>query len=117
MIQTEDPTTWITANGVIAGVSVTQYENTDGLKWRIFGTCNACGLCENPPETVPSVVIQKNRKIAEGEQGFWERTLVWHKQPGEPGAVEELEFNDRKDIPMTPHINKIQGCALEGEYL
>ncbi len=117
MIQTQDPTTWITANGVIGGVQVVQYENTDGLRWRITGTCNACGLCENPPEKVPSIVTEKNYSIVDGKEIIWERTLIWHKNPGEPGAVEEVAHENRKDIPMTAYVNEIEGCTLTGEIL
>jgi hypothetical protein len=117
MIQTQDPTTWITANGVIGGASVVQYENTDGLRWRITGTCNACGLCENPPEEVPSVVTEKNYRYVDGVEVVWERTLIWHKTPGEPGAVEESLFGNRLDIPMTPDVNDEPRCTLNGEWM
>ena len=117
MIQTEDSTTWITANGTIGGVSVTQYENTDGVRWRITGTCNACGLCENAPEEVPSMVTEKNYRIVDGKKEIWERTLIWHKEPGNPGAVEDTSFVNRKDIPMTVYVNEIEGCTLTGEIL
>ena len=117
MIQTEDATTWITANGVIGGVSVTQYENSDGQKWRIFGTCNACGLCENPPTVVPSTVTEKNYRVVNGKEEIWERTLIWHKEPGNPGAVEDATFGNRKDIPMTPKVNEEIGCSLTGEWM
>jgi hypothetical protein len=112
---TVDPTTFI----VRQGDDELEYLNTDGKRWRVRGVCNACGLCEVQPETVPSTVLHTNVAVdADGNRYTWERTLNWVDQPGSPDACVESGFELRLDIPMTPDaIAMWDGCTLTGEWL
>jgi hypothetical protein len=113
-IETEDYTTWITDTGVINDEPYKDYENTDGKKWRVYGTCNACGMCEMPEE------IQVNFRIhpETGERDTYTRVLNWVNEPGIAGACLEENFEERKDIPMTPDcINDLPDCTLRGEWI
>lgn len=112
---TEDPTTVITHRTE----EYTEYQNTDGKKWRVYGKCIACGLCENKPLQIPSTVIEENRKILEdGTEQIWTRKLIWSAEPGNAGACIEEGFENRKDIPMTPDfINSNETCTLEGVWI
>jgi hypothetical protein len=115
-----DPTTWITSRTVnVANNPVIKYENIDGKRWKIVGECNACGLCETPPTDGSNFSIQNNVFINENNEiESYSRTLVWNNSPGVPGACLETNFNDRKDIPMTPDfVNEIDGCQLTGTWL
>jgi hypothetical protein len=113
MIETMDPTTWITdqGDGFIC------YENADGKKWTIFGQCNSCGACEPefalPGETTTTI----NVILINGEKQDYTRTLLWLKSPGEPGACSEVDFHQRKDVPITPDlISKTPSCVFSGEW-
>lgn len=113
MIETMDPTTWITDQGD----GFVCYENADGKKWAIIGRCNSCGACEpefaSPGETTTNV----NYTISNNERQEYTRVLLWSKPPGEPGACSEVDFHQRKDIPITPDlVNAIPGCVLSGEW-
>jgi hypothetical protein len=114
MIATEDYTTWINAIGEIDGEQFVEYENTDGKKWRVFGQCNACGACEMPDTT--QINIRVNPET--GERETFVRVLNWVDEVGNPGACLEENYEQRKDIPMTPQIiNGIDICSLRGEWL
>jgi hypothetical protein len=114
MIETEDYTTWITSTGNIDGEPFTDYVNNDGKKWRIIGTCNACGLCESYEDSYTNIRINPLTK----EKETYTRNFLWLKEPGEPGACIELNFEKRRDIPMTPDsVNTISKCTLTGEWL
>lgn len=115
MEQTTDPT----VNIVNRTSEYKEYESIYGEKWRIYGTCNACGLCENRPESIPSVVQETHRIMApNGDVTFWHRTLRWHSEPGVPNAVSEDGFDSRPDCPMRPeYVNSIEGCTLSGEQV
>ena len=110
MVLTEDPTTVIESQGT--GFVV--YRCSDGRRWRIEGTCNACGACESPGEAHVNV-----RVLPDGTRETWTRTLRWHGDPGEPGACEEIDFASRKDIPMTPDAVALWApyCTLTGVWL
>lgn len=113
--ETEDPTTWIT-NRV---GDVIYYENTDGLKWSMSGTCIACGECEKIPENITAgmTVTDVNiRRLANGTNQEWTRVLVWNGQPGTQNACLEDGFAARKDIPMTPDAIR-PNCTLVGEWI
>jgi hypothetical protein len=116
MIATEDYTTWITekTNDYVI------YENTEGKRWKVSGTCNQCGMCEtyeNYPLNQP--IEQKNyRKNQDGDIEEYTRILIWHHLPGTPGAVEEVNHHLRKDVPMGPNATeKIEQCSLVSEWL
>jgi len=114
---TEDPTTWVTAQYD----DVWEYENTDGLRWRITGTCNACGACEMPPAAIDGepVTFTNLRIYLDGTSDEWTRTVRWYDEPGQPGACIEEGYDQRRDIPLTPDglPNPAQGCLLAGEWL
>jgi hypothetical protein len=115
MIITEDTTTWIESRDDTSAV----YENTDGKRWRVSGSCNQCGLCEvynNDP--LNTEITHVNYRMNEGVKETYTRVLIWHHPPGTPGACEELGYNTRKDIPMTPKlINRIPECTYQAEWL
>lgn len=113
--ETEDPTTFI----IDKTDSYTEYENIDGKKWRISGTCIACGLCENTPKEIPSEVVEENIKVlGDGSRKIWNRKLIWTSTPGMVGACLEESYQNRKDIPMTPDfVNETEGCTLEGIWI
>lgn len=114
MILTEDPTTWIVSR---TGNQI-EYENTDGKRWTITGVCNACGLCEEFSGVIGVPSTHDNVRIVDGEQQVWTRTLTWVNEPGTPGACQEQNFEQRKDIPITPDlVNSIEGCVQTGEWL
>lgn len=114
---TEDPTTWITAHYD----DVWEYENTDGLRWRISGVCNACGACEIPPTAIDGqpVVLTNRRFNLDGTEEEWTRTIRWYDQPGQPQACLEEGYEQRRDIPLTPDglPASADGCLLTGEWL
>lgn len=114
-IFTVDPNTQI----IDKNSEYTEYENTDGKKWRISGTCIACGLCENKPTQIPSTVIEENRRILnDGSEEVWTRTLVWSAEPGNAGACVEEGFESREDIPITPDfVNDNEICTLQGIWI
>jgi len=113
-IETEDYTTWIYETGLINGEPYRDYENTDGKKWRVYGTCNACGMCENYE---PSHFNVRYNPYTE-EKETYTRHFIWADGPGVPGACIEKNFEARKDIPMTPGaINPIEECVLRGEWI
>ena len=115
MEPTQDINTFI----VEKTLEYTEYENTDGKKWRVFGKCISCGLCESKPDIIPSTVHELNRVIhPDGTETSYTRTLVWSTEPGVAGACIEEGFEYRLDIPMTPDfINNVEGCTLSGTYL
>lgn len=114
---TEDPTTVITNHYD----DVWEYENTDGRRWRITGTCNACGACEMPPEAIDGqpVVLSNRRILQDGSEEVWNRTIRWYDTPGQPGACLEDGYDQRRDIPITPDglPSPAEGCLLTGEWL
>lgn len=113
---TEDPTTFITAR---IG-NVVDYQNTDGVRWRIAGACNACGACEEPPTVVDGEPVEfvNVRRLGDGSDETWVRVLRWHDVPGVPGACSEDGFAARLDIPMTPDaLRPDAGCSMTGEWL
>jgi hypothetical protein len=112
---TEDPTT----NIIERTEDYIEYENTDGKKWRVYGKCSACGLCENQPLEIPSIANEQHRRmLLDGTEESWTRTLNWVAIPGTPGACIEENFNNRKDIPITPDlVNSIEICTLEGVWI
>lgn len=113
--ETEDPTTWITER---TGSKIF-YENIDGRKWSMEGTCIACGECENIPADITigmSVTDVNIRKLADGSIEEWSRTVVWHGQPGTQNACLENDYALRKDIPMTPDAIR-PNCTLIGEWI
>lgn len=93
-IPTEDPTTFI----VDGGPDWKVYENTDGRRWVIRGTCVACGVCEQPGD---------------------ERRIWTGKPIGEPGACLDPTYELRRDVPITPDgVAKCKPyCTLTGEWL
>lgn len=114
-----EPTTDPTVNIINHTTEYKEYETIYGERWRIHGTCNACGLCERTPETIPSVVQEVHQIIApDGNITYWNRTLRWVDEPGTPNAVTEDDFESRLDCPMRPeYVNGIEGCTLTGEYV
>jgi hypothetical protein len=117
---TEDNTTWISDSGTDNNIPFVEYENTDGKKWRIHGACNACGLCEVYEEPLPEnkIVIHTNVKKIDGQLIEWQRQLYWKDLPGVPYACEEIGYENRNDIPMTPDlVNNIENCVLYGEWI
>ena len=117
--QTTDPTTWITSRTVENSENVLYYENSDGKKWKINGTCIACGLCEELPPIGSNTTITINKIINSNNQvETFTREVVWVGQPGTPNACLETNFENRPDIPMTPDfVNEIDGCTLSGEWI
>jgi hypothetical protein len=113
-IETEDYTTWIYETGVINDEPYKDYENTDGKKWRVYGTCNACGACEIGEEFHTNTRVHPET----GERDTYTRYFTWVNKPGVPGACLEKDYEKRKDIPMTPDcINAIDECVLRGEWI
>jgi hypothetical protein len=117
--KTMDPTTWITNRTVENDENVLYYENTDGKKWKIKGSCIACGLCENHVSDEGSIAIITNKIInSNNEIETYTRELNWVGIAGTPGACIETNFQNRLDIPMTPDfVNEIDGCTLSGEWI
>jgi hypothetical protein len=116
MIDTLDFTTKIVA---VVGDRI-EYENTDGRKWWVSGYCNQCGMCEDWSDATPLNTPIKSVHIRKNEQGTstFERVLVWKSAPGSPGACEELGYNIRADIPMTPAaIAKSQFCTYRAGWI
>jgi len=98
-LATEDPHCWITAQGTDAdGTPWIKYWSEDGNRWIIRGKCNQCGECE---------------------VGTINRNIVWTGIPvGQAGACIDLDYGNRKDIPVRPEISKFcSSCTLRGEYL
>lgn len=96
------------------------YENTDGRKWWIAGTCVACGECESFPDNFfPGITINQIniRKLSDGSYEEWIRVLTWNSHPGTPSACVESGFSTRKDIPMTPDGINSPSCTLYGEWI
>ncbi len=86
MEATEDPGTTIVARGP----GWIRYQDlASGETWLIVGECNRCGLCD---------------------VGAVGRRLVWSHPPGMPGAVLDLDYGRRRDMPMRPPLP--QGCSL-----
>jgi hypothetical protein len=112
--ETMDPTTWITDRVD----DVVYYQNTDGKRWRISGTCNRCGACETfslaAGQTAEYVTYIKK----DGVISTYKRYVEWHDVPGTANACSEINYHERKDIPATPDgVNEIEECALSGEWL
>jgi hypothetical protein len=116
MILTEDNTTWIES---ISDEEGAIYENTDGKRWRVSGSCNQCGLCEiYNNEPLNQEIVHTNYRMNEGVKETHTRVLIWHHPPGTPGACVEVGYNTRLDIPMTPElINRIPECTYQAEWL
>lgn len=115
-IQTCDITTWITEKSD----SIIVYENSDGKKWQISGICNACGLCEiyEPPVAIGEIILHTNISMVNGDKKIWTRRLKWNHAPGTPGACEEIDYDNRLDIPITPDaVNRIEECTLTGKWI
>jgi len=113
-----EPTMDPTVNIVERGENYKEYLNTQGERWRIFGTCNACGLCEMPPAEIPSVVNESHRIPTPDGEVTWNRTLRWNAQPGTPLACFEDNHESRLDSPLRPDfVNELDGCALTGEWV
>lgn len=95
---TSDPSCVITGRGVMAGVPFVAYENVDGERWVIRGTCTACGECEVGAATP---------------------RLIWTGVPvGQPGACLDPDYGRRPDIPVRPELAaKMPHCSLTGAYL
>lgn len=120
MEDTIDPTTHI----VIRSGDYTEYINTDGKRWGIYGSCICCGLCEvNNNEPTPisgDVVIQHNITLLEsGGFGQLDRTLLWNNDPGMSGACLESGYtSNRIDIPITPDFtNNSPICSFSGVWI
>jgi len=120
MEDTIDPTTHI----VLRSGDYTEYVNTDGKRWGIYGKCICCGLCEiNNNEPVPKsgdVIIQRNITLLEnGEFGQFDRILIWHNDPGISGACLESGYSpNRIDLPMTPDfMNNESICSFSGVWI
>lgn len=93
---TLDPTCWIVARGERWIV----YENTDGERWVIWGTCNQCGACEVGGQTERT------------------RRLIWTGEPGTPGVCHDPEYGTRPDLPTRPELrDHLPSCSLHGMYL
>lgn len=91
-IETQDPNTFITDRG--PGFVV--YENTDGKRWIILGTCICCGQCE----------VGSNSPY-----------LLWVGQVGTKNACIDTRV-DRLDCPVLPTISENNSyCTLTGHYL
>lgn len=119
-METMDPTTEIVSTSGENENFYIIYKNQDGRQWKITGTCNQCGLCEEYNESLPldNIVQQSNVGIKNNEKIFWSRQLKWHSQPGIPGACEELNYSSRLDIPILPElVNNISSCTLTGEWI
>ena len=113
MIETMDPTTWITDQGD----GFTCYENADGKSWVITGRCNSCGACEPVSAAPGGVTTQSNYIYVDGGLQTYTRTLRWEREQGLPGACVEEGYTLRKDIPITPDlVNNTVGCVLSGEW-
>lgn len=81
-----------------------------GDKWRVWGTCNQCGLC----------VI--------GARPF--DRYQWQAAPGTPYSVVDLWYGKRLDDPVTPGFNEdmidmaratptatVNGCSMTVEVV
>jgi hypothetical protein len=113
-IETEDYTTWIVDDGFINGEPYKEYENIDGKKWIIYGSCNACGCCEEEKKYNYNIRIDPKT----GKNDMYVRELEWTNKPGIPGACIEKNYELRKDIPMTPDfVNKSVECSLKGKWI
>jgi hypothetical protein len=113
--ETEDPTTWITARD---GTTIF-YENTDGRRWSMSGICIACGACEQIPDPLVIGSSQTDiniRRLADGSNQEWARTITWHGEPGTENACLEDNFALRKDIPITPDGIR-PNCTLIGQWI
>ena len=75
-----------------------RYRNDQGKEWIIRGQCNCCGQCE---------------------EGTDNPNLIWTGKPiGSPGACLDKTFGKRRDVPVSPEINRdCPACTLKGEYL
>jgi hypothetical protein len=119
MEETIDPTTSI----INRTEEYIEYLNTDGKQWRIYGKCNLCGKCElNNNQPIPSsgdtTVLYVKLLLPDGTFGDWYRTLHWNGTPGESGVCVEEDFQNRKDIPLTPDCARdIPQCALSGVWI
>lgn len=116
---TEDPTTVIVERGTVNEEPYAEYLNTDGKRWRIYGTCNACGACEVFDPDGGSVQSHLITKSVDGEKISYTRTLVWLGNPGTPNACSEEGYESRLDIPMTPDAvaDFSPPCVMRGEWL
>lgn len=113
MIETMDPTTWITdqGDGFIC------YQNSDGKSWVITGYCNRCGACE--PFSLPpgQTAEYLNYVEQDGVVSTYTRHVEWYGTPGTPDACSEVNYQGRKDIPITPEmVNEITECVLNGAW-
>jgi hypothetical protein len=114
MIETEDPTTWI----VEQTENYRIYENIDGRRWKISGKCIACGMCEPEIGNVGDRIVIENIRVVDGVKETYTRTLNWIGVPGTPNACLEENYQQRKDIPITPEaVNEIEECTLSGEWI
>lgn len=89
---TRDPYCFIVARDD----DMVEYVNTQGERWRIYGTCSGCGECE--PLTDSDIVF----------------TGIPIGQPGATYRKNQL------DVPVRPEISnpwKNPHCTLTGEYL
>lgn len=77
------------------GIPMTEYQRVStGERWRVFGTCNQCGLC------VIGAVVTTDYE--------------WDGPPGTPLAVRDLRYGVRLDEPVTPGFEEsMQEMARE----
>jgi hypothetical protein len=119
-METMDPTTEIVSSGGTGDDFYIIYKNIDGRQWKITGTCNQCGLCEEYNEPLPpdNIVTHTNVAIKNNSKIIWTRQLKWNNPPGTAGACEELDYSSRLDIPISPNlVNNIDECTLTGEWI
>lgn len=115
-IETEDPTVHI----VVQSDNMKHYRDIAGREWVIYGQCNACGACEDFPETEEFPFYEtKVNKVKLGDLIVEkERQVVWFKPPGTEHACHDIGFEDRLDTPITPDLpNRIEVCTLSGEWI
>jgi hypothetical protein len=71
-------------------------------------------MCEDGVES--HLNIRYNPHTQERET--YTRYFIWNDDPGLPGACIEIDFEKRKDIPMTPDgVNTIEECTLSGVWI
>lgn len=89
------------------------YETIDGEKWKITGTCIACGECEVNANDVYFEENDNEKVLQKKNYQIWTNVEI-----GKPNACLDTRFGKRLDIPVRPELSaKFSNCTLKGEYL
>lgn len=93
--ETEDPCIRVLSRGE----GMVEYYTESGERWKIYGTCSACGECETG--------------VVNASYQNWTGVPI-----GQPGACLDTRFGTRKDVPVRPNIStNSPHCTLTGEYI